>query len=214
MKFILLPAVLLATGIASAATPVDGWYTSAFGGYAYFPDNISAFNSSGLLLNGTSYNGGYNVGGRIGYQSNPIRYELEYTYLFANSSFFNINNVQQTDIIGSSSGNLIMTNLYYDFPEMLPAISPYLGVGMGYAMLQTTLTSTDPVLGNTYFNVNEDSFAYQGTAGLTYNFAENYAVNIAYRYTAAAGNGDYGKTFQAHQASVGVIYRFDRGYYK
>lgn len=213
MKNIMLSASLLATGIASAATPIDGWYTSAFGGFTYLPSNISVLDASGLYLDGTSYNTGYNVGGRLGYQSHPLRYELEYTFLSAGLKNFNVDTIVQSGVSGSSSANLLMANLYYDFPDILPAISPFLGVGIGYAILQTSLASTAP-LGTINFHLNENEFAYQGTAGLTYNFSENYAINLAYRYAAVSTDGNYGQVFQSHLLSSGLVYHFDRGYYK
>jgi opacity protein-like surface antigen len=212
MRLTLLSAALLASGIASAATPVDGWYTSVFGGYTYLPDNIYNYNY-GLLRNGSGYNNGYNAGGRFGYQSNPIRYEVEYTYLHANAKHFDVNEVRQTEVSGEASGNLLMANLYYDFPDMLPAVAPYLGVGIGYAYIQSTLASTGPDSA-TYFNTDDSAFAYQGTAGITYNFAENYAMNIAYRYVATDKTDGFGKIFQAHLADIGVVYHFDQGNYK
>lgn len=214
MRITLLSAALLATGIASAATPVDGWYTSVFGGYTYIPDNIYVFGPDGLFRDGVGYNAGYNAGGRIGYQSNPIRYELEYTYLHANVKHFDVNLINQLRISGFNSASIGMANIYYDFPDMLPAISPFLGVGIGYAYLQANLSSLTGPLGPTYYNTTDSAFAYQGTAGITYNFAENYAVNLAYRYIATDKPGGFGKVFQAHLASVGVVYRFDQGNYK
>lgn len=212
MRIALFSAAILASTIAAAATPVDGWYTSVFGGYTYLPDNIYT-NYYGSFLNGSGYDSGYNAGGRIGYQSNPMRYELEYTYLHADTSHFDINLVAQTYVSGYAAGNLFMANVYYDFPEMLPAISPYLGAGIGYANLKATLNSEGPA-GATYFSTSDNAFAYQGTAGITYNFAENYAVNLAYRYVATDKTDGFGRVFQAHIANAGVVYHFDRGNYK
>ncbi|MDR3441765.1 MAG: OmpW family outer membrane protein [Legionella sp.] len=212
MKFALFSTALLATSIASAATSVDGWYASAFGGYTYLSSNINT-HRLGAFRSDPSYNNGYNAGGRIGFQSNPIRYELEYTYLQASTDRFRINHIRQTGVTGTSSANLAMANLYYDFPDVLAAISPFAGVGIGYAFLQTTLNSTGP-FGATLFKVDGNSFAYQGTVGLTYNFSENYAINASYRYTATTSNDRFGRTFQAQMGNAGVIYRFDNGHYK
>lgn len=212
MRITLLSAALLATGLASAATPVDGWYTSVFGGYTYLPDNVNT-TTFGVLRNDSSYNGGYNAGGRIGFQSNPIRYEAEYTYLSGDTHFFKVNHIRQIGISGNTSANLIMANIYYDCPEMLPAIAPYLGIGIGYAYIQTSLNSTGPD-GATYFNASDNEFAYQATVGLTYNFAENYSANLGYRYAATASAGNFGSMFQAHIANAGVVYHFDKGNYK
>ncbi|MDI1352917.1 MAG: outer membrane beta-barrel protein [bacterium] len=212
MRLILLSAAFLASGIASAATPVNGWYSSVFGGYTNLPSNINTLNYA-LLRDQVGYKNGYNAGGRVGYQSNPIRYEAEYTYINGKTKHFDINHVRQTGVSGSATGNFLMANLYYDFPDMLPAISPYLGVGIGYAYLETSLHSYGP-FGRTYFKANDSAFAYQGTAGITYNFSENYAVNIAYRYTATNKVDTLGKAFQANMANFGVVYRFDQVNYK
>lgn len=212
MRLTVMSAALLVTGLASAATPVDGVYTSVFGGYTYLPDNMSN-NAFGFYRNHAAYNSGYNAGGRLGYQSNPMRYEAEYTYLSTNTEYFYLNGIRQTGVTGYSSANLLMANVYYDFPDMLPAISPFLGVGIGYAYVQSSLNSTGP-LGITSFKASDNEFAYQGTAGITYNFAEHYAMNLAYRYVATSSSDQLGKVFQAHMANVGVVYHFDQGNYK
>ncbi|CAM2936488.1 outer membrane protein [Legionella worsleiensis] len=213
MRISLISAALLASSLASAATPVDGWYSSVFGGYTYLPGNINNYSDLYIHRGQASYNNGYNVGGRIGYQSNPLRYEVEYTYLRGNLQKFDINYINQLDVSGYSSGNLLMANIYYDFPEMLPAISPYLGLGIGYAYLQASLASSGPVTPS-FFSISDSAFAYQGTLGITYNFAENYAVNLAYRYVATDTPASFGTNFQAHLASVGAVYRFDQVNYK
>jgi opacity protein-like surface antigen len=194
--------------MAHSATPVDGWYTNLFGGYSYLTDNTYNF-SYGLLRTKSSYNGGYNVGGRVGYQSHPLRYELEYTYINANAKNFQIDYLPQTGVNGYTSGNLFMANAYYDFPDMLPDLSPYLGLGIGYAYLQNILNSV-----GTFYNASANVFAYQGTAGITYNFAEHYAVNLAYRYVATDNSGGFGKIVQVQMANIGVVYHFDKGIYK
>lgn len=212
MKFALFATALLATGAASASTAVDGWYSSVFGGYTHLSSNVNA-RHFGVLRSDVDYHNGYNIGGSIGFQSNPIRYEFQYTYLNADAERFRVNHIRQLGVDGSTTANILMANLYYDFPEILAAISPFLGVGIGYAFMQTDLNSTGP-LAITFFKVDENSFAYQGTAGLTYNFAENFAINAAYRYTATTSSGNFGKSFQAQMGNAGIIYRFDRGSYK
>jgi opacity protein-like surface antigen len=212
MRITLLSASLLTSCIASAATPIDGWYTSVFGGYTFIPGNVENF-FLGHFIHNSSFKGGYNVGGRIGFKSNPLRYEGEYTYLYGSTKAFKINHIPQTGVYGYSSGNLVMANIYYDTPDMLPAIAPYLGFGIGYAYIQESLKSTGPFAPRV-FNMTNSSFAYQGTVGLTYNFAENYAVNVAYRYVATSSSNSFGSVYQAHIANAGAVYRFDNGNYK
>ena len=212
MRITLLSAFLLASGITSAAAPIDGWYSSVFGGYTYIPGNVENY-TFGYFLNNSSFNKGYNAGARVGFQSNPIRYEAEYTYLHANAKAFQFNNIQQDYVYGYTTANMIMANVYYDTPEILPAIAPFLGLGIGYAYVQERLNSIGPVI-NTFFSMDNGSFAYQGTIGLTYNFATNYSVNLAYRYVATSSSDVFGNIFQAHIANAGVVYRFDNGNYK
>ncbi|KTD62044.1 outer membrane protein [Legionella spiritensis] len=214
MKIAFISATLLSSSVAFSATPIDGWYGSVFGGYTYLSDNISE-TRNGLFRNEASYtSGSYNAGGRIGYKSTPLRYEGELTYLQGNLTKFDINFIRQSGITGQTQAALAMANVYYDFPDIVPAISPFLGAGLGYAWIDASFGSTGPSVGATYYKASNSVFAYQATAGITYNFAENYAVNLAYRHIGTDRVSDLNKVFQADLASVGVIYRFDKANYK
>lgn len=212
MKKSLFAASLLTCGILNAATPIDGLYSSVFGGYSYLPNNLKIIRD-GLYRNSASYNGSWNAGVRFGYQSNPMRYELEYTYIKANLKRFSVNNVRQLGVKGYFNASLLMANVYYDFPEMLPQIAPFLGVGIGYAFVEGRYDSAGPFFLTVYRPENNE-FAYQGTVGLTYNFSENYSVNIAYRYVGTNQADNFGRMFETHMANFGVIYRFDEARYK
>lgn len=212
MRFVLFSTALLATSIASASTSVDGWYLSAFGGYSYLSSNIDK-NILGLQFSDVRYRSGYNVGGRIGYQNNPVRYEFEYTYINANPDRFRVAQIIQSNVSGRTSANVLMANLYFDFPEFLSAISPFIGGGIGYSFININLNGDSP-LGFVSISANKNAFTYQGTAGLTYNFSENYAINAAYRYTATTTVNTFGRSFQAQMGNLGIIYRFDSCSYK
>jgi opacity protein-like surface antigen len=212
MRSVLFYTTLLASSIASAATPVNGWYLGAFGGYTYFPSNISRDFGRYTFTNSPS--NGYNVGARLGYQSNPIRYELEYTYLRTETKNFSVNRIRQNGVSGNANANVGMANIYFDFQDViLPTISPFLGVGIGYAYVQTSVNGNGP-FGFTFFSEKANSFAYQGTGGLTFNFNENWGLNASYRYLATTSNNNFGKTFQAHIGDAGIVYRFDQCDYK
>lgn len=212
MRIALFSAALMASGIAVGATAIDGWYSSAFGGYTYMPDNINVTHT-GLTRNDATYDSGYHAGGRFGFKSNPMRYEGEITYIQADVRGFSINNVKQVGIDGETHATLAMANVYYDFRDMVPAIQPFIGLGLGVAWVEGTLISHGP-FGYTRYSDSDGTFAYQGTAGLTYNFAENYALNVGYRYVATTRLDNLGKVFQANLATVGVIYRFNEIAYK
>lgn len=212
MRIGFLSVAMLASSVAISATPIEGWYASAFGGYTYLPGNL-ATTTNGIYFNNTAYDSGYNAGGRFGYKSTPMRYEGEYTYLQATPTRFSANHIKQHAIDGTSSANLLMANVYYDLPPFVGVLEPFLGVGLGYAHVDTNLHSFEP-LGGAYFHDSDNIFAYQVTAGITYNFAENYALNAAYRYASTQRVNEFGEYFQAHLASAGIVYRFDKANYK
>lgn len=209
-----LPVIFLsiASGFTYAATPINGWYSEVFGGYNYLPSNIHTV-YNGYTINRSKYNSGYNGGGRIGFKDSPMRYEGEISYITAFPSQYYINNVRQTGYSGQSSATAALANVYFDLPEMVIALTPYISGGIGYAYLSTNLTSTGPT--TTYrFKETDSVFAYQGSVGLNYNFVNNYSLDIAYRYLGTSSAGHIGAPFQAHMAVAGATYRFDGVDYK
>lgn len=212
MRFACVSVALLASSVVCAETPIDGWYSTLFGGYAYVPNNINK-TYLGVTRTNASYKAGFDAGGSLGFKSNPMRYEGELSFIQANLRKFNLDAVAQTGIRGYSEAALAMANVYYDFPNLLNAIQPFLGLGIGYAWVKAELKASGP-LAVTQFSGSNSVFAYQGKAGLTYNFSENYALNIGYRYVATLRVTQLGKAFQASTANVGVIYRFNEARYK
>lgn len=221
MRIALFSAAFLASSLAVAATPIDGLYASVFGGYSYLPDNVSKYRY-GIKFDRAEFDKGYNIGGRFGYQSHPLRYEGEFSYIRASTKSFHttrypfqLNPVRQRHrrVNGDTSATLGMANVYYDFPDMVPCISPFLGAGLGYGWIQTSLKNRE-FFTRQHFQGSGSTFAYQGTAGFTFNFSENYALNLAYRYVGTSRVDDIGKSFQGHLGSVGVIYRFNEYKYK
>ncbi len=198
---------------AMAATPIDGWYSSVFGGYTYIPGNVNK-TAAGLTRNHVTYESGFDGGGNIGFKSNPLRYEGEIFYLKANTNQFDVNRVKQTGVSGYNQGIFALTDVYYDLPGMFSSLlQPYLGVGIGYGWIQTRLDSTGPN-STTRFTASNSAFAYQGQVGVTYNFAENYALSLGYRYLSTTNISRFGNRFQAQIANLGASYRFDGNNYK
>jgi opacity protein-like surface antigen len=212
MKYSLTLLSLILSNICSAATPIDGWYSSFFGGYAYTPGNISK-SLYGVTRNDVSYQAGFDGGGNFGYKSNPMRYEGEISYIKANVNGFKVNSVKQTYVGGYNQAAFALANIYYDFPRFDPILQPYLGLGFGYGWVQARLDSLGPNA-PTNFNINSSAFTYAGNVGATFNFAENYALWMGYRYITTLKIYDFGEAFQAHIAHVGATYRFDGNNYK
>lgn len=213
MRIAFISAALLASAATFAATPISGWYSSVFGGFTYMPDNIS-ITTPLFSLNRAAYDSGYNVGGRVGFKSNPLRYEGEITYIKANIHDLNVNNIRRPNASGDTTATLAMANIYYDFPDMVPSIQPFLGIGLGYGWIQSTLESGGPIRAISFSTGTDNVFTYQATGGFTYNFAENFALDIAYRYVGTETVDRLGKVFQANLGTVGVTYRFNENGYK
>lgn len=212
MKIKLLSSLLLASGLSYAAAPINGWYGEVFGGYSYMPSNLFA-TLNGLTFTDVHYNSGYHGGGRFGYKDNPLRYEAEITYITAFPSNFNVNFVRRTSFSGQTSATTGLANIYYDFPELILTLTPYISGGIGYAYVSSRLLSTGPLFVSE-FRGTGSAFAYQGSVGIAYNFADNYSLDIAYRYLGTTNIRQIGSQFQAHMASAGATYRFDGVYYK
>lgn len=213
IKSIVVLMTWIISHVALAAAPIDGWYYGLFGGYTYLPNNVNKI-ISGLYWNNVNYNAGYDAGGNFGYKSNPMRYEAELTYLNANINSFNINGFQPFYRFGYSNAILALANIYYDFPDcIVQGIQPYLGMGMGYGRVQAKLRSVAPIF-NAQFSEANNVFIYQPTVGLTYNFVENWALTLGYRYVISDRAFDFGKAFQAHLANIGVVYRFNKCCYQ
>lgn len=212
MRGKLFSAVLLTSGIATAAVPIDGWYASLFGGYSYLPNNLNIYHD-GYKFSHDAYDGGYNFGGRFGYKNNPLRFEGEFTYINASLEKFNINSIARQNVSGYASVPVIMANIYYDFPEIIQSIEPFLGIGIGYSWVNSKLASTLPLPIVNYKSSNT-IFSYQGTAGLSFNYSERFSLDAAYRYLATDKVGHLGRLFQASLVTIGATYRFDESRYK
>lgn len=212
IKLCMLFTLSMISNIIFPAVPIDGWYSTIFGGYAYAPGNINN-TSYGLTRNKVTYQSGFDAGGNFGYKSNPMRYEGEISYFKVNTEKFKINSINQTSVSGYNQAVFALANIYYDFQRENPILQPYLAVGIGYGFIQAILNSGGPA-SNTAFNIESSAFAYHADAGITFNFAENYALFINYRYITTAKIVDFGKTFQGQIANLGATYRFDGNNYK
>ena len=212
MKAKLFFSAWLVSQLTMAATPIDGLYGSISGGYTHLPDNLSITNN-GFFRNDAEYKTGFNAGTSLGYQSNPLRYEIQLTYFNADLDRFKMNGVRQNNIDGQNHAVTALGNVYYQFQALVEPIQPFVGIGLGYAWIDGKFNAAGPTAVTTYKGSNS-VFAYQASGGLTYNFRENWAFNVLYRYLATEKINDFGKVFQAHNANLELVYRFNECNYK
>ncbi|WP_165070933.1 outer membrane beta-barrel protein [Desulfovibrio sp. ZJ200] len=115
----------------------------------------------------------------------PLRAELEFA-LRGNSekswdSTFGGANVSTKGLWNNST---LLLNLYYDIQTDTPFV-PYIGAGVGLAFNYTEYT-VNANAANGYINASQSdnftNFAWNVGAGVAYNFNENFAVDVGYRF--------------------------------
>ena len=211
--------MLLAVSVsAHAGIPIDGLYSTAFGGAAFIPGNISVgYNNA--LVNQSNYMTGFDAGGALGYKAAFWRYEAEVTYINAQLNKIAINNQVTNDTKrGYNQDVTAFVNLVYDTPyrEYL-MLQPYIGAGIGYAWVQNNFNTPRLTSYNNQelsFNTNNYAFAYQAMVGLNFHFSEAYSLFAGYRYVGTTHLDNNGSTFQAHLVNAGITYRYDSCQYK
>lgn len=193
-----------------AATPINGLYTTGFGGLALLPGNMN-FNNANVKISNSNYNSGFNAGGAFGYKDSLWHYEGELSYIKAPLTSFNIDNIKANNVDGYSQGLFGLANLYFDFPARMDSVlQAYIGAGIGGAWLQNSYSSIE-LSSN---QINNAAFAYQGTLGINFNFSEAYTLSLYYRYLATNQITAIGSIFQAHLINGGLSYRFDINEFK
>jgi len=145
-------------------------------------------------------NASYNVGpaGFIeeGYNFlNWYAVEVEGGYIYNSTKSLNISGASTASQGGSTTGWMGMLNGYFKYKNSTPW-TPYVGVGIGgislhanWNMTQTPSTVNGQPLNGSYkvrgFGAN---WAYQGILGVDYRFAQQWSVNLDYRFLGTFAN--------------------------
>jgi OmpA-OmpF porin, OOP family len=203
-------------------TVPGAWYIGPEGGWTSLTNQTDQIN--GRTINGTggavlglprrsvnaSFDSGFNVGGRVGYQWGPWRFEEEYSYRRNGLSSVSANNVFGGTITsggaldGQRFSHAIMTNAIFDFTLGWP-VTPHIGVGIGavdiidsVSLNNTTIGALPPgvtqtpvglvpvpqTFGGTLLHGSSWQFGYQAIAGFRYEFSPSVAFDLDYRYLA------------------------------
>jgi OmpA-OmpF porin, OOP family len=141
----------------------------------------------------TSFNSGYDVGARLGYEWGPWRFEEEYGYRNNTlSSFSGIVGTRGIPTIGSGSihSNSLMTNAIYDFTFGWP-VTPHIGAGVGAVDVSYSagasgriLTPVGRVPADLDFTGSTWVFGYQAIAGVRYDVNPILSLDVDYHYLA------------------------------
>jgi outer membrane protein OmpA-like peptidoglycan-associated protein len=182
----LLPLAASAQSMFTPGPVSPGIYLGAEGGLNWLLNN-----------NNNTYNTGYAVGGKIGYDFVGPRVELEGLYRNNQGSGFVPFGTGTAFTTGQINQTTVMANILYDF---FPGatITPFIGAGAGIAFVDPSLAGG--------CNMCSTQFAYQGILGVGYNIDQNWRVDLSGRYYGATNTGAY--TNNNISAILGITYKF------
>jgi outer membrane protein OmpA-like peptidoglycan-associated protein len=215
LKKALLAATVLALPVAAQAQPVTGLYVGAGAGLNFHQDSTG--DGARVRYDDIGGVGLASIGWGFG---NGLRAEVEGNY--------RQNSVDRVTVSGAragSSGYLnnygVMVNALYDFN--MGALSPYLGVGVGYGWVEAKnmrLAGPGGVTGR--IDDTDSQFAYQGIAGVAYNLSRmvpGLAATAEYRFYGTldpefrvntnVGSTTFKPTNYNHSVLVGLRYAFN-----
>lgn len=195
-------------------TPRPAGYIELEAGSTLIPDQDvqGAVNDGELDLDS-----GFTVGGAAGLRFSPyLRLEGALNYRRAEVDTFDFDGPFVTDSQGDVGVFSTMANVYFDLPLPNTPATPFIGAGLGFAVLDI----------DTYDRFNEvnieDSsvqFAWNLTAGVAWAVTQNLDVVTRYRYFAtedASANasglstlpGSADVEFSSHEAVLGLRFNF------
>lgn len=210
MKSVLPSAALLAV-IAATPALADGWrgdglYGSVKGGWTK-PENQD-FDNIGTEV---EFDDGWTGSAAIGAKHGNMRVELEGLHQEANVKSVNTNGVA-TGPGDETKLTAAMVNGYYDFKNS-SYWTPYVGVGAGYGRVKAN--SYNPAGGANAIDDDDGVLAYQGMAGVAYEFNPCWSFTGEYRYVGStdadlttAGGTNVNTRYQSHNLLAGVRYTF------
>lgn len=185
-----LATVLLVTSIAQAAD--YGLYVAGRAGYGIVMDVQDDTNPDAEA----TLDAGYNFGLALGVDLGLLRAEGEITYAAYDFDQY-VTSSGTTDLDGDATAFRVMANVYHDF-TVLPILSPYVGVGLGYLKSESEIKG----LGATIED-DSDEFAFQFMAGVGVELTDEFIVDVGYRFF---GTSELDEELMTHDLVVGIRY--------
>lgn len=165
----------------------DSFYVGALAGVNFIQD----IKSHGVKA---SLDTGYIVGANVGYRiCDNIRVEAEFAYRNNNKTHrenvdyafdSKIENISNSKVKADIKTYSLMANAYYDF-DLCSCFTPYVGVGIGYAWNDFTVTAKSIDFSDRVkLESSSNRFAWQLMAGVDYELCScpDIKVGLEYRY--------------------------------
>lgn len=218
IKGILAGALAVGCSVPALAE-TNGWYVGAQTGFNYVPkmsDGIQGTDAE------AKFDPGVGVLGQVGYGFGQIRLEGELGYRYNKADTVDVSgfgaSTGKQSASGSAQATTLMLNALYDF-NTGTAWTPYIGAGIGGAYVNmSSIRARD----NSSAKVDDSDlvFAYQGIAGISYDFTNNLAIKADYRYLGTQkgefdvkgtglNNQKFEDNYTAHSLMVGFTYKFN-----
>lgn len=186
----------------------DGAYARVEGGWHNVDDNN--FNTTVGRVDNKFDDDGYIAGAAIGTRMGPWRGEIEALYAENGVKNNTVNGVGAINPDGKSQLTAGMVNGYYDFGKA--RFKPYVGGGVGYANLKMNNVRGGGV---TLADDDDNVFAYQGMAGVSYELNPCWSINGEYRYVGTNdaeintfGGGKSKVSYDSNNVLIGLSYKF------
>ncbi len=188
-----------------AQSKIDDVQSSGFGGPAVIQNDSDVVGGVGLVFGAEA-------------RDLPIRVELEVAHRFRFDLDVRENlpaNVIDHEMNVATTSALVSTILEW---RNRSSFTPFVGASIGWAR-NTTETERINIATQvkTVREKDTDNFAWGGTLGLDWDFAENWSAQAAYRYTdlgetdtgpGPAGESITGGSYTSHDLLLGVFFHF------
>jgi opacity protein-like surface antigen len=187
--------------------------SSVVAGDVYLNGNLGAvwlgdsdFSLSDTTVGKAEYDTGFGITGALGFDTGMFRFEGEVGYRKSDYDKIGASGQAMVDTSGDVTGWDFMANAYFDV-ETGSQLTPYIGGGLGVAVLETTGVSA----GGNHLESGEDTvFAYQAIAGVAYSFTDAWMVQLEYRFfgTENPTFKEIESEYMSHNLFIGIRYNF------
>ncbi len=143
------------------------------------------------------YKPGYRFGAFAGINFTSFRFEAEFSRLQSEAKNVVVNG-KNFNIGGNVKVNLGIINAIFEMPGVF---APYAGVGLGYAHVTNSLTTSSNSI-----NPDDKVLGYQGILGLSFKF-KSFSLFADYRYIITEQVKILNKTYSNHTVNIGFIFQ-------
>ncbi|MDZ7626985.1 MAG: OmpA family protein [Parvularculaceae bacterium] len=193
--------------VAPAAHAYQGFYGAIGAGLNYLqPDqDVESVGYTPAFDSEADYKNGIGVYTALGYDwGNKYRGEVEFAYRQNDARHYagdGLGFSGWSSLDGDLQSYSVMFNLIRDF-DTGGAFTPYLGLGVGGASFKNQVTGADGGFGTLVIDDSAKRLAYQAIAGVAVQLAEGLALDLSYRYFAAAGTPKFDGTIDGSPVTI------------